>query len=254
LRYGYRNVKDTALLAFSDELSRGAWGAIDLTGLVGEDGKPVRPLEELTTLVELKLRLTRGIGSLAKAIAASDATTGIELIWDNKQRAFVTRITLATLEGGAEDKKTAARILAALTAGGGLAQTGYSHDAEVDFGRKQIRLAAEPNLRADLSSLGLLPSIDEISVATENLAVAIGRDGSGSRKLSPSHQISKELSSCITSFTGVHSQLDWLAQVAASDEDRRRIDDLRKPMSDLLQRFLPEPTAAPSPTPTEEPL
>lgn len=247
---GYGKIKDTALLAFSDELGRGAWGAIDLTGFLADDGSLAGPIDERPTLASLRIWLQWGIGGLAKAISASNAITEVEQIWDNKQRAFVTRITLAALEGNAEDKKTAARLQSAMTEGGGLAQTGFSHDAEVDYGRKQVRLAAEPNIKADLGSLGLLPSISEISVATENLAVAIGRDGSEGKTLPPSQQIAKAFSNCVAAFNGVHGQLDWLAQVASSDEERKRIDDLRKPMLALLERFRSEPAATPAPTPT----
>ena len=253
--YGYSGVKEAAFLAFNEELNRGEWGRIDLTAYLAEDGSCNRPICEVPAVVALKLWLGWGIGVLAKACATGNEVEGLEQAWDNKQRAFMARLTLAAIEGDAEAKKCAARVQASMTDGGGLAQINYSFDAEVDFGRKQVRLAQEPNLRADLTTLGLLPSIEEIRVATENLAPALGRAGSGDRKLAPSQHLAKALSSCVAAFNGVHVQLDWFVEAAVAEDESRRYEALLEPLDALLERSRTEPAATPAPVvpPAEEP-
>jgi hypothetical protein len=252
VRLGFGGQKDAALLSFIETLNKDVWGAVDVAPWVDEEGRFSRPLLETPSLVVLKVLLLQTILLLARACAASNDVEGVERTWDSKQKIFVAKLTLAEAEGPLAKQEAAERVRDAMTEGGGLAQTKFTFNAEVDHGRKQALLAAEPNLNTDLGILELHGMIEEIRVATENLAVVLGRESEAGRPVAPYRQVQDAHALCANAFNSVYAVLKGLLAISGTEENSTQLGALLRPLQDLLDRTPPgTPPSDPPPSGSE---
>ena len=95
----------------------------------------------------------------------------------------------------------AGRIRTALLDGAGTSQTQLDLDKEYDFGMKQVRLAEEKSLAADLKLTGLASMLDRIQEATVALGVGTGRVPGKNRAQARSLRIREALQECSATAT-----------------------------------------------------
>lgn len=239
--YGFGYVTEDGFLSFRKELEKGALGAIDITPYTNPDA----PLSSFGAPlpVRLKLKLVRGIEEVEKA-RLPPAKLTVEQIdrlkWDPPQRNLddETRVYLSRKD---PTKKAAAlTIREHFLQGGGRAQTRLPPAQEVILGRKQV-LMARGQFKDLIALLNLEEVIDDIDLATEELAEALGEGAFG---LAPSQakvlRQRRALSACARSFNDVLTDIDWqLAQPDTTDEEKQLLNEIRTPLLLLLAAFPP---------------
>jgi hypothetical protein len=142
-------------------------------------------------------------------------------------------------------RDAADRLLAGLLSGTGTAQTQLDCNAEVDFGRNQIKLTTEGgHLAADAKKLKLADVLADVAKTTEALAKALGRS-SGEKRKPPSRQLRDAVAECAASFTAVHDDLAWFISRTPKGPDRDHLEMLLAPLEALLARTTPAASAAP---------
>lgn len=127
--------------------------------------------------------------------------------------------------------------------GNGTAQTTLPYDEEVDFGRKQVALAASEAVAADIALLKLEARIEQIEAATEKLAEAMGRGGGG-RKGARSLRVREAIGACVVAFNSVHEDIAWFIERLAEGKERKQMQALLAPLEALLARYPGAPVSA----------
>ena len=112
----------------------------------------------------------------------------------------------------------------ALLAGGGIEQTTYSYDGEVDFGWHQLAMVGEESLAADVEKVGLEKHLKRVEEATAALAKGIGRAPGQKRPASRSKRIREAVAACTTTFNLIHEDIVWLIEHTPSGEHRERLE------------------------------
>jgi hypothetical protein len=225
-------------VSFGEELEEGAWGAIVVPGTL----RTPTPSDALVTKKARELWKIKLLWVIAALIQTESGALDRELEvldndWDLGQQTLQLHTQLAEINRDPDIRDAARRARARLLSGAGLGQTRLAYHEEVDFGRRQVRLAAEPPLREDIAALGLQDTLAEIHQRTEALAVGLGRRPGGTAALAPSQLLRFALRSCVSAFNSVLTDLDWLAAQASSDELRKELEALREPMQSLLDRY-----------------
>lgn len=254
-RYGYSYVPEKGFLAFSADLSQDAWKDVSIKQL---DTPP--PLSLVTFLkaprpVVWKLRLTWGIRALIDANATgAEAVAQLDEAWDSVQRKLHFCLGTAGEDKDIGRRQAAERLRGALLLGNGTGQTKLGWQEEVDFGRRQIKLAVEGPFADDVKKLSLKGLFEEIDATTEALASGIGR-GSGKRRAgNRTARLREALAECVAAFNGVHDEIAWLLEYVEAGEERDHLAALLTPFEALLERY-PAPAAsrasasAPAPAP-----
>ena len=249
--YGYGTLTDRAFVGFLDELSSGAWAAIDTSKFehLGDHGAAA--LLEAPHPVVWKLRLTWGIQGVVSALG-SKPVSELDGTWDATQRRLFHKIAMVADAPESALRDAADRLTAVLLLGNGTAQTGLTYDAEVDFGRKQVALARDnPRVASDVKALGLELTLAEIAQASEALAAGIGR-APGGKRASPSRRLHDALTDCGATFNGVRDSIEWFQARTHPGPKHDQLDALLAPLVALASRGLPtshpqHPTPAPAP-------
>ena len=249
--HGYGYVLEEGLVAFRKELDSGEWGKIDIAPF-RMDEPTSAVLLDATPKVAWKLALGWSIEKLARVLRTltADELSNLDQAWDSTERRF--HFQVAVHEDSEDETQAAAagRLRTALLSGAGTAQTVLPWEKEVDFGRKQVKLASEAPLSDDVALLGLEPFIDDISAKTEAMAKAL-RD-SGSTNEPRSNRIREALTGCRQSFNRVHDDLLWHLEHAAPGAQSDFLNRLLSPMEALLERY-PVRSEPVRPNPTDEP-
>jgi len=256
-RYGYSGVPDTALVAFGQDLNQGAWAEVASHPVPFSDPGFAISLMEAPLLVGLKARALADIDTLSGCLlVGANATDQADYNWDTSQR--LLNLDLAREELSAEPNRRAAaqRLRTKLLKGGTTAQTNFSLDAEVDFGRLQAKSAQNEEVAADITLLGLGARMTEIGERTEALATIIGRDARQGRRSPRSMRVRQATSACVGTLNAVHDQLDWLLSRLPAEASREQLEALRAPFLELLARHPKGPAEEPPsgpPSPPGEP-
>ena len=246
-RFGYGNVTDKGFIAFTHDLSEGAWAPVDIGAFDNPERMlPADPLQ-VPREVGWKLRATWTIATLRDAIgASSEVLAGLDVRWDSTQRKLYHVLGSASEDQNPAVREAALRCRGALLEGNGVAQTKRSYDGEVDYGRNQVVLMTDGPLAADVSLLGLAPLRDEIRQTTEALAQGIGRAPGEQRTVARSERIRAGRAACAAAFNGIHQEIAWLVERTPPGAARTRLQALLAPFEALLSRY-PAPAAGTEP-------
>jgi hypothetical protein len=126
---------------------------------------------------------------------------------------------------------------------------------EVDFGEKQLRLAEEKDLAADVKLTGLGPKLERIRTTTLALGKGIGRTPGKNRAPARWARMRDALQECSAAFNGNHDDLVWSIAHTPSGPERDKLEKLLEPFQSLLDRYSATTAApakaepAPAPTP-----
>jgi hypothetical protein len=242
--YGYSFVSDSGLTAFPQDLDNSAWRDVPTLSFGDGDPQGVSLLSAPFSSV-LKWAVLSAIDSLAQAIArAPSSSTVADEGFDRQQRILDASLNLALLSDDPEEVAAAQRLKAALTLGSGTAQTTLSYQGEVDFGRDQARLAAQPAIAADLTTLQLTERLTLIQAATERLALTLGRIDQDPA-LTPSRRLILTRAACTITLNTAHSILNHVKANAPTATTRDLAADLLAPFEALLSRHrAPKPSPA----------
>lgn len=237
-RYGYGNVSEKGYMAFTHDLSEGAWASVDISTYDNPERLlPADPLQ-VPRDIELKLRATWAIATLRDALGASpEVLAGLDGRWDATQRKFNHILGAAAEDNNAAVREAAQRCRGALLEGNGIAQTIRTYDKEVDFGRNQVALMSSGPLVADVTLLDLAAIRAEIHQATEALAQGIGRAPGEKRDLPRFERIRATRAACATAFNGIHQDLCWLIEHTPAGAVRTQLEALLAPFEALLSRY-----------------
>jgi hypothetical protein len=243
--YGYSFVSDSGLTAFPQDLDNSVWREVPALSFGDGDPQGVTLLSAPLSSA-LKWAVLNAIDSLAQAIArAPSSSTVADEGFDRQQRIFDASLNLALLSDDPAEVAAAQRLKAALTLGSGTAQTALSYQGEVDFGRDQARLAAQPAIAADLTTLHLTERLALIQAATERLALTLGRVDQDP-SLAPSKRLTLTRAACTVTLNTVHALLNHIKTNAPSATTRDHAAALLAPFEALLSRH-PAPTPSPAP-------
>jgi hypothetical protein len=258
-KFGYFRVPDTAFVAFARDLAQGAWAAVASHPVPFTDPGFVASLMDAPLLVGLKARALYDIDFLSHCLLIGVTETDrADNEWDTSQRLLHLDLAREELSPDLARRAAAQRLRVSLLKGGTTAQTRYSLDDEVDFGRYQGKTALNREVAADITLLELGARMTEIGERTETLATLIGRDARKGKRLSRSSKLRQATSTCVGTCSAIHDQLDWLLDRLPPDASREQLDALRAPFLDLLARHpkAPDeepPSALPSPPDTPPP-
>jgi hypothetical protein len=246
--HGYGALNESPFISFGKDLTEGEWASIE----AGEwDARFLEDPLAVPLGVASKIRLLWGIKNLISAKAAADNLPQADKTWDSKQKRVFGKLILSSEDDDPAVREAAERLKVTLLKGGGLAQTTLGADEEVDFGREQLNLAAQPDVAADVRLTGLGPLLEEVRVATEDLATAVGR-GSGKQRKAPGERLRLALVACRIDFNGVHDDLDAALKRLGPGQPRDRIAALLQPLEQMLDRARQKVTTA-STTTTDAP-
>jgi hypothetical protein len=249
----YWNVSDKGYASFLTNLANDPWAEIP-------PPDPATPLSEVPTIVVLKHRLDRGVRGVLTAMGVSNKVMVADQEWDRCQARLGARVSFDENDADPERRAAARRVRAALLSGGGTGQNALAPDLEVDFGGAQVNQCKDGTpLFADIQALGYQPLIHDIRVATDALAVAVGREIPGPRPLSRSIQIREAVRAAARAFNAVDDSMDdLLAETAEGTPAHAQLTKLRLSLQTLLARYathtppagaddpVPENPAAPS--------
>jgi hypothetical protein len=233
---GYGLVEDKGFLSFGGALEEGAWESVQIKKYDNEEMIAASPLASLPSAVFLKLQATWGIRALVKAMSVGN-TVELDKEWDSAQRSFSSGVASEEDHKDAAHRAAAGRIRTALLDGAGTSQTQLDLDKEYDFGMKQLRLAEEKSLAADLKLTGLTSMLDRIQEATVALGEGIGRAPGKNRAPSRSLRIRDALQECSASFNSIHDWLVWAIDNTPSGPDRDKLEQMLSPFQALLDRY-----------------
>jgi hypothetical protein len=252
---GYGVVTDSGFIGFEVELNApdGAWGQIVTKKWEKGAEESVASLLDAPRTVEWKLRLRFGLGALIAALGAQSIGE-LDAAWDSAQRRLFHKIGAARDDKNPAIRAAGDRLAAGLLAGSGTFQTTYDIDAEVDFGRKQVRLTSPDGgpLAADVKKAGLESVLADIHQATEELAKAVDRQG-GKKRKAPSKVLRNALGQCVSAFNAVHENLLWYIEQSPAGPDRDKLSALLAPLDALLERHTPAVATAATPESPQEP-
>lgn len=243
--FGYSRLDAAAFLSFGEDVDRGAWGAIDIVPYRAPATGSAAVVAEIPFRVALKLRLVESIDDLARTISGAEELPRAERTWDSKQRKLYALLCLALEDDDPLVRSAANRLWSALVLGEGLGQTQLAYDAEVDFGRTQIRVTSERPLSDDVALLELGPTMEEIRQATEALSLTLGRTSVGDQATNVK-KTRQALLTCRRAFNGVHDDLEWLVERSPAGVQREQARALLSPLEALIERNQPAATAKPT--------
>jgi hypothetical protein len=246
----YWSVSDKGYASFLTNLENAPW-----TEIPAPD--PSIPLAQAPTLVGLKHRLGRGVGCVLAAMGVSNKVLVADQDWDRCQTRLNARVSFDECDTDPKRRLAAGRVRAALLSGNGTAQNALAPDLEVDFGGAQVNQCKQGTpLHADIQALGYQPLIDDIRVATEALAAAVGRDMPGPRPPTRSVQIREAVRAAARAFNAVDDSLDdLLAETAEGTPAHAQLTKLRLSLQTLLARYATHtpPAGADEPIPESPP-
>lgn len=240
---GYSAVDDKGFVSFGGALEEGAWESIQIKKHDNEEMIAVSPFASLPAAVFLKLQGTWGIRTLVKAMSVGN-NVELDQEWDSAQRSFSAGVASQEDHKDPAHRAAAGRIRTALLDGAGTSQTQLDLDKEYDFGMKQLRLAEEKSLAADLKLTGLAPMLERIREATAALGEGTGRGPGKNRAPSRSLRIRDALQQCSAAFNNIHDYLVWAIDHTASGPDRDKLEQMLAPFQALLDRYPATASAA----------
>ena len=253
---GYSNVGDKGYVSFSSALEEGGWKDISIKPYDSEGMVIKVPLATMPVGVRWKLAGTWAIRTLVRSMSVGD-NAELDSEWDAAERSFSAGVASEEDHQEASHRAAAGRVRTALLSGAGTQQTMLDLDGEFEFGQKQLVLAEEKGLAADLKLLGLGPKLDRIRAATLALGAGIGRAPGKNRSKARSLRIRDALQGCSGAFNGIHYDLEWAIAHSPSGPDRDKLESMLAPFQALLERYpataADEATAAPVPAPAATP-
>ena len=250
--YGYSYVSDKGFVAFSRDLSEGAWKSVSIAKYDTPDKGLSASTIDASHPVIWKLRITWAIAALKQALGSSTLEE-LDASWDSCQRKLNYRLAEHAESKDPAVQKAAERLRAQLLEGNGTGQTTSDYDQEVDFGRKQIELVKEGAAAADVKKLKIGDLIQEIEETTEALAKGRGRTAGAKRAAAPSIQQREALTACSAAFNGVHDTIAWFIDNTPNGPDRDKLTELQAPFEALLARNPPRAAASKATSPAGTP-
>lgn len=237
--------------AFGAELRKGAWGDIDTTNYIGADGRLVKAISSAPVKIALKVQLQGAIVTMVEVLKSAGSAKACDDVWDTAEKRLGVMISAALVSKDAAKRAAGERLHQCLLLGEGAGQTKLKYHQEVDFARKQLELATNGQCAADIALLELGDLMQDIAVATEALADAIGHGSTGH---TPSRRKTAALTHCRIAFGAVLGQLEWIASAGSSGIDKDVASALLAPIRELAQRYSkPAPTKAPKIRVAEQP-
>ena len=204
--FGYGNVPDRAFVAFERELDEGAWKDVATKKFDELAKESASALLTAPQPVIWKIRLRSGLAAVVAALGAPSLTL-LDKAWDAAQRRLFHRMAAGVDAEDRDERDAADRLRAGLLAGTGTAQTQLDFNAEVDFGRQQIKLTREGgHLAEGAKKLKLSPVLAAVAKATEALAKGLGRS-SGEKRKPPSRQLRDAPAAGCRTIDGLDMQL-----------------------------------------------
>lgn len=249
--HGYSFVTDKGYNGFTRELSEGPWGAVSITKYDADEEVAKLPLADTPAVVVWKLRALWGIRGVAKATGV-DALAELDAEWDSAQRALNLAVGVAEEHQDPATRAAAKRIRVSILDGGGIAQTQYGFDQEVDFALNQLDLAGRSPLADDVKTAGIGEHLQRVQVATEAFAIALGRGTGKGRAPARARRIREALIACSAAFNGVHDAIAWAIEHTLELEEKARLEALLAPLHALLERY-PAPAAPAAPAAGQTP-
>ena len=240
---GYRSVDDKGYLSFEKEFEGGPWKDVSIKKYDSKEMLAESPLMSTPLAVKWKLTATWGIRSLVEAMSVGN-TVELDGEWDAAQRSFSAGVAAEEDHQDAAHRAAAGRLRSALLSGAGTLQTQLDLDKEVDFGEKQLRLAEEKDLAADVKLTGLGPKLERIRAATLALGKGTGRVPGKNRAPARWARVRDALQECSAAFNGIHDDLVWSIAHTPSGPERDKLEKLLEPFQSLLDRY--PATAAPA--------
>ena len=228
----YWNVTDKGYASFLTNLENAPWAEIPAPD-------PSKPLTEAPVLSVLKHRLGRVVLGVLEAMGVSNKVVIADQEWDRCETRLSARVAFDENDTDADRRAAAARVRAALLTGAGTAQNALAPDLEVDFGGAQVNQCKPgTSLHADIEALGYQPLIDDIRVATEALAVAVGREIPGPRPPSRSIQIREAVRAAAKTFNAVDDSInDLLGETPKGTPAHAQLTKLQVSLQTLLARY-----------------
>lgn len=233
---GYGAVDGKGFVSFGGAFEEGAWESVQIKKHDNEEMVALSPIASLPVAVFLKLQGTWGIRSLVKAMSVGN-NVELDQEWDSAQRAFSAGVASEEDHKDPAHRAAAGRIRTALLDGAGTSQTQLDLDKEYDFGMKQLRLAEEKSLAADLKLTGLTSMLGRIQEATVALGEGTGRAPGKNRAPARSLRIRDALQECSAAFNNIHDYLTWAIDHSASGPDRDKLEQMLAPFQALLDRY-----------------
>ncbi len=230
----FTHVPTAGFAAFDVELSNGDWACVESTRFDGGSRRTAKPLDEGPTLVIVKLRLKWAIAALLQAIDVAGDAKETDRQWDVLQKQLASILGARAVSNDAQKRAAAQRLQAALLLGFSAGQTKLPYEQEVEFGRKQIRHVSQGQGAADVSLLGLIPLMLEVSAATESLATAIGF---GTNTKTPQERKASARAACAATFSSAAYWLGWIMEYGSEGNDRERAAALLEPLEKLANRY-----------------
>ena len=242
---GYGAVTEDGFVSFELKLGEGAWHGVDTKGLTNTKGALAHGIEKVGALALCKLRIARAIADLVGAMAGQSRANALDAAWDRLQDRLEAEIRVKATDEDPEVVAAAERARTVLLSGDGTEQKSFTYKDEVDFGRKQVKVAATKPFADDVALLGLGATIKRIGEATEALAEAVPA-GDGGNARARSLQIRAAWTGCVTAFNGVHDDLVWMRDHTAPGVERERVIALLAPFEALLEDHRERSAPAPS--------
>ena len=229
--YAYHRVSKDHLITLHKALQEGAWGSIDITAFENLQDYLTVPILPL-----LKLRLSACALKLANiASGTSDALTVQDGRWDNTQKRYVLKISMAEADDDPSIKAAGTRLRNATTLGDGLAQTLLAYEDEVAFGEKQVLLSqnkvrtndAIPTIAEDLALIGAETNLKEIADRTAEFKKAIAQVSGGGEVTSRAARLKLATLDCINELNDTHLELEKQHSAAQSVEVKANLKKLQ---------------------------
>jgi len=247
----FAHVPAEGFTAFSVQLDNDEWGSIDVSTYLGADGRPVKSLGSAPALVLLKVNVLMAVTGVVRVVQSTGGAKGFDELWGNVQKRFSGLIAVARASLNPQEKAAANRLYTTLLLGkSGEGQTRLAYQQEVDFGRKQMRLAEEAQSASDIALLGLGSMMASIASSTEDLAAAIAH---GPAELAPARQRKAAVNHCVHVFGTVYRALDWLAEFGETTDQKKALA-LRASFDDLIARYPARPAKPKTTTPQPAPV
>ena len=242
---GYGHVDDKGMLSVASAFEEGAWKSVAIKKYDSEEMLAISPLATTPAAVYWKISGIWGIRGLIRAMNVGN-TVELDKAWDSAQRSFSAGVASEEDHEDPAHCAAAGRIRTALLDGAGTQQTQLDLDKEYDFGKKQLLLAEEKSLAADLKLTGLTAKLQRIREATEALGDGIGRAAGKNRAPARWTRIRDALAECAATFNVIHDGLVWAIDHTPSGSDRDKLEQMLEPFQALLDRYPGAGAASPA--------
>ncbi len=235
----FSHVPMAGFAAFQSTMQGHPWTQVDASAYAD----PSKPLWNAGPLVLSKVRLHRSIQQLLVTMLGAGGAKACDRRWDGVEKQLYGLLAAYAQSSDPAKQDAAERLQGLLLLGNGVAQTMLRYQEEVDFGRKQVALAAAGQGATDVATLGLGATINEIAVATEALAAVIGY---GENVVAPHARRRKALAACMQTFGAVAEGLAWLIDLGGDSVERALAMELYASLNELVDRYaLPKRASAP---------